>query len=153
MKHWNQVLKNSSEQKSHFNPDIYHYGFGAFFFWETSSPAMTRRVLMRAANAHLWAIFSLILHIRRPEKAKEKKGIFLCLTMYAMTQTVKWTEACITPALSFTAAVAAMPPGGKLHQNQSTWQQQWLNLKPLDIAVQRPNETSLNLSKDFHHLL
>lgn len=74
MKHWNQVLNNRSEQKSHFNPDIYHYGFGAFFFWETSSPAMARRVLMRAANAHLWAIFPLILHIRRPEKAKEKKG-------------------------------------------------------------------------------
>lgn len=68
------MLNNISEQKSHFYPDIYHFGFSTFFLWEKSSPATTRRVFMNAAKGHLWTFSPLILHLRRTEKAKEKKG-------------------------------------------------------------------------------
>lgn len=81
---------------------------------------MIRHVSMNAAKGHLWTVFPLILYLRRTKKAKEKKGILLCLTIYGMIETVKGTEACIiTPTQSFTAAVtaAAMPLGGKLYQN------------------------------------
>lgn len=50
---------------------------------------MIRHVFKNAVKGHLWRIFPLILYLGRPEKAKEKEGIFLCLTIYEIIETVK----------------------------------------------------------------
>lgn len=104
------ALKPTAKQKSHFYSGLYHVGFSVEFFvlflLGKIFPALTGQFSECSQGAPLGS-FPSDLTSKKDRKSKSLK-------IYEMIEAVSWSF--VTPAQSFSAA-AAVPLGGKLHQN------------------------------------